>query len=81
MQLGGAFPRPVTFSSIQLSLTTLFTCQHFNNVHDDEMLALIQSHTDKIVVPIPAENVCFMGGSVRCLSWQVKGANKANILQ
>ena len=53
----------------------------FNNVHDDEMLTLIQSHTDKIVVPVPAENVCFMGGSVRCLSWQVKGENKANILQ
>jgi agmatine/peptidylarginine deiminase len=53
----------------------------FNSKHDDEMLALIQSHTDKIVLPVPAENVCFMGGSVRCLSWQVKGANKANILQ
>jgi len=26
------------------------------------------------------EGVCMMGGSVRCLSWQVKGANMDKIL-
>ena len=53
----------------------------FDTAHDNKMLELFQSHTDKTVVPVPAKNVCFMGGSVRCLSWQVKGANKAKILQ
>ena len=32
----------------------------FDSPHDTEMLGLIQSHTDKTVVPIPAENVCRM---------------------
>jgi agmatine/peptidylarginine deiminase len=45
----------------------------FNSRHDSEMISLIQSHTSKEVVPIPSEKVCFMGGSVRCLSWQVDG--------
>jgi agmatine/peptidylarginine deiminase len=53
----------------------------FNGEHDTEMLALFQSYTNKTVVPIPSENVCMMGGSWRCLSWQVKGTNKMKILQ
>jgi agmatine/peptidylarginine deiminase len=53
----------------------------FNSSHDTEMLSLFQSFTNKTVVPIPAESVCIMGGSVRCLSWQIKGSNKMKILQ
>ena len=41
----------------------------FNSSNDSEMIAFIQSHTNKNVVPVAAENVCFMGGSVRCLTW------------
>ena len=52
----------------------------FNGRHDQSMLELIQSHTDRKVIGIPAEKVCFMGGSVRCLSWQVKGDLKDKIL-
>lgn len=53
----------------------------FNDVQDAEMLEIFKSHTNKTVVPIPAENVCEMGGSVRCMSWQVKNPNKTKILQ
>lgn len=53
----------------------------FNGPHDSSMLDLIQSQTDKTVVPIPAESICFMGGSVRCLSWQIKGNLKEKILR
>ncbi len=45
----------------------------FNAAHDSEMLNFIQVHTTKTVVEVPAEKVCFMGGSVRCLSWQLDG--------
>jgi agmatine/peptidylarginine deiminase len=53
----------------------------FNDPHDDEMLKLFQSHTNKTVVPIQAENVARLGGSVRCLTWQTKAANKTKILK
>jgi agmatine/peptidylarginine deiminase len=53
----------------------------FNDPHDDEMLKLMQSHTNKTVVPVLADKVAMMGGSVRCLSWQVKGPNKEKILK
>lgn len=52
----------------------------FDAGHDAEMLEIFEAHTDKEVVTIPAESVCFMGGSVRCLSWQVKGDNADIIL-
>ncbi|CAF0804425.1 unnamed protein product [Rotaria sordida] len=52
----------------------------FNGPHDASMFNLIQSHTTKNVIAVPAEKVCFMGGSVRCLSWQVKGELKKKIL-
>jgi agmatine/peptidylarginine deiminase len=53
----------------------------FNDPHDAEMLELFKSHSNKTIVPIPAENVAIFGGSVRCMSWQVKGTNKMKILQ
>lgn len=46
----------------------------FNDPHDTEMLNFIKANTSKTVVEVPAEKVCFMGGSVRCLSWQLDGA-------
>ncbi len=53
----------------------------FGMGQDAEMEALFEQHTDKEVVTVPAEGVCFMGGSVRCLSWQVKGENANTILE
>ncbi|MGB0386803.1 MAG: agmatine deiminase family protein [Ardenticatenaceae bacterium] len=52
----------------------------FGTAHDDSMISLIRSHTDKQVVPINAANVCFMGGSVRCLSWQVAGEQADHLI-
>ncbi len=45
----------------------------FNHPKDAEMLEFIAQHTNREVVPVAAEGVCFMGGSVRCLSWQLDG--------
>lgn len=38
---------------------------------DEAFVALLKQHTDKTVHTVPAQSVCFMGGSVRCLSWQI----------
>lgn len=53
----------------------------FNNEHDEAMLDLIQSHTGKTVIPVAAEKVCFMGGSLRCLTWQVGGSLAKELLE
>ncbi len=52
----------------------------FNDTHDDEMLNFIRRHTTKTVIEVPAEKVCFMGGSVRCLTWQLDGQFAGDIL-
>jgi len=53
----------------------------FDDGHDEEMLKVFQSHTNKTVVPVSAQNVAMMGGSVRCLSWQVKHMNRSKLIK
>lgn len=59
--------------------TTIYVPQ-FGTALDAEVLALIQENTEKTVVPVPSQDVCFMGGSARCLVWQTDGDN-ANALR
>ena len=48
---------------------------------DEYVLELIQSYTNKEVVSINAEDVCFMGGSVRCLTWTTDGIDANKLLE
>ena len=43
---------------------------HFGNHLSDVALKTIQRHTTKMVIPVPSNGVCKLGGSVRCLTWQ-----------
>jgi len=51
----------------------------FGSPLDTVVLALIDENTTKTVVPVPSQDVCFMGGSARCLVWQTLGDNAAAI--
>ena len=53
----------------------------FGNRNDGKSIAVIESLTNKVIIPINAEGVCFMGGSVRCLSWQVTGENARKLIE
>jgi agmatine/peptidylarginine deiminase len=53
----------------------------FNMPHDQKALSIIKQNTSKKVIPINAESVCPMGGSVRCLTWQVTGENAGKLIQ
>lgn len=53
----------------------------FGNATDDQAIQLIQRNSSKTVVPIDASLVCRMGGSVRCLSWQVAGENAKRLIE
>jgi len=41
----------------------------------EDVLALeqVRAATTREVVPVSSEQVCYMGGGVRCMSWQVRG--------
>lgn len=45
----------------------------FGAPNDEAVLKIIKAHTHRKIVPVQASGVCFMGGSVRCLTWQLKG--------
>lgn len=53
----------------------------FENEMDEQALELIQQNTTKTVHTIPAKGVCFMGGSVRCLTWQIQDENARKMIE
>jgi agmatine/peptidylarginine deiminase len=52
----------------------------FGIVNDEKVLGIIRKNTTKKVIPILAEKVCPMGGSVRCLTWQLSGENAEKLV-
>jgi agmatine/peptidylarginine deiminase len=73
-------------SSCGVNLNATFTYRNiyvptFGLANDAQVLDIIRKNTSKKVIPIPAAKVCPMGGSVRCLTWQVTGENAINIVE
>ena len=52
----------------------------FNLPHDQYVVNLIKQNTTKNVITINAEGVCPMGGSLRCLTWQLTGVNAERLI-
>jgi len=68
---------------VNLNATLTFNTLYvpvFGLPHDDEVLEIIKQNTTKKVIPINAEGVCGLGGSVRCLSWQLTGKNAEKLI-
>ena len=53
----------------------------FNLASDNKIIQIIQKHTSKTVIPVNAQGVCEMGGSVRCLTWQLAGQNAQKLIE
>jgi len=68
---------------INLNATVTFNCIYvpvFNMAHDEEVIDIITENSTKKVIEINAEGVCAMGGSVRCLTWQLGGKNAEKLI-
>jgi agmatine/peptidylarginine deiminase len=63
----------VTFNNIYVPV--------FDMPHSADAVELISQHTTKNVITISADNVCPMGGSVRCLAWQLSGDNARKLIE
>ncbi len=73
-------------SACGINLNATVTNDHiyvpvFASQHDERAIEIISAHTDKLVHRVNARGVCFMGGSVRCLSWQVEGENARKLIE
>ncbi len=53
----------------------------FGIPEDSIALEQIQSVTTKEIVPIRSDQVCHMGGGVRCMSWQLRGENVQKLFE
>ena len=52
----------------------------FDMDHDQGVVDIIRQNTSKEVITIPAAWVCPMGGSVRCLTWQLGGKHARTMM-
>ena len=52
----------------------------FDVAHDRNALNIIRQNTSKNLITIKANGVCAMGGSVRCLTWQLTGKNAEKLI-
>jgi agmatine/peptidylarginine deiminase len=52
----------------------------FGMPHDKQAIEIIKQNTDKSVFEVDAKGVCPMGGSVRCLTWQLSGENAEKLI-
>jgi agmatine/peptidylarginine deiminase len=48
---------------------------------DTAAVQKIQSLTDKTVVTVDTQKVCYLGGNTRCLSWQLTGENAKKLIE
>jgi agmatine/peptidylarginine deiminase len=53
----------------------------FGMAHDKQAVEIIKQNTDKNLIEIDAKGVCPMGGSVRCLTWQLTGDNAEKLIK
>jgi agmatine deiminase len=53
----------------------------FGIPEDAIALQQVQAATQREVVPVRSDGICHMGGGVRCMSWQLRGANADLLLQ
>lgn len=51
----------------------------FGIPEDEIALKQVRSVTSREVVPVTSGDVCFMGGGVRCMSWQLRGENVSRL--
>ncbi len=53
----------------------------FGIQEDEVALKQVRAATSREVVPVRSDQVCFMGGGVRCMSWQLRGENARALLK
>ena len=53
----------------------------FGIPEDEVALRQVRQATTREVIPVRSDQVCFMGGGVRCMSWQLRGQNAEALLQ
>lgn len=51
----------------------------FGLPEDTVVLEQIRDLTDRHVIPVMSSGVCFMGGGVRCMSWQLRGESAGQL--
>lgn len=72
-------------SACGLYTNMLVTPEHiyfpqFGIKEDSVALQQIRAITKRKVIPVQSNHVCYMGGGVRCMSWQLRGENAELLL-
>lgn len=64
-----------SYINVLVTNNAVYVPQYSNPVYDSQALEIIKDNTDKTVVPIDTSELSHMGGSVRCMSWQIESSH------
>ncbi len=51
-----------------------------DNSYEDGVMETMKNNSSKDVIPVEAKSVCNLGGTVRCLTWQLTGENAEKLI-
>ena len=63
---GGSYPNMLVTNN------AVYVPQYNQPSYDTQAIEVIRSHTSKKIVPVDVSKLSHMGGSVRCMSWQIE---------
>ncbi|XP_028397166.1 uncharacterized protein LOC114520986 [Dendronephthya gigantea] len=64
-----------SYVNMLVTNNAIYVPQYGQTNYDKQALEIVRSHTSKTVVPVSTKMLSHMGGSVRCMSWQMESSH------
>ena len=64
-----------SYANMLVTDNAVYVPQYNQPTCDTQAIEVIKSHTSKKVVPVDMSKLSHMGGSVRCMSWQIQSSH------
>jgi agmatine/peptidylarginine deiminase len=64
-----------SYANMLVTNNAVYVPQYNQPSYDTQAIEVTKSHTSKKVVPVDMSKLSHMGGSVRCMSWQIESSH------
>ena len=64
-----------SYVNMLVTNNAVYVPQFNQSNYDSQAIEVIKSHTSKNVLPVDMSKLSHMGGSVRCMSWQIESSH------
>ena len=64
-----------SYPNMLVTNNAVYVPQYNQPTYDTQAIEVIKSHTSKKIIPVDVSKLSHMGGSVRCMSWQIESSH------